>query len=106
MGKSGPASFMRVSNRDGDLAWVAALVDGALYAWVPNLRSWHRHGTLEVDFYADQELTYAPLTPAEAAALLPDAPPVSDLVLAVFTAQPATDRLTSADLGLAALPAP
>lgn len=65
-------TLLLVRTPKGAETWVAYedLAQENLYVYVPNTGRFHLNDPLSVDYYVDQELSYQPITPAEAAAAI------------------------------------
>lgn len=78
-----------------------------LLRWVPNTGLWHRATELENDYlHGDEGGTYTPLTAQEAGRLLGQVPrldrrrAIAARMLQRYTAQPASEKRTNAEMGL------
>ena len=56
--------LVKTADASVDLCVAHETGDGDLFVYVQDTGKFHRNTALEDDFYIDQELTYAPITPA------------------------------------------
>ncbi|WP_448062005.1 hypothetical protein [Cellulomonas hominis] len=98
--------FYRVTDGD-DLLWVVGLIpQRGLWAWIPNTGEWHHHRDLETDFATERELTYTPISAADAAALVRTAPRIDERagmgawVAQQFRDQGSDERISSSAIGI------